>query len=400
MGGEGPPSVEEFAALMEPLGPFGAAPFLAVGVSGGPHSLALALLAQDWARARGGRLLCLIADHGLRPDSGAEAEGVAALLAGLGLEARVLRLGLAPGAAMQARARLARRAALMAAAAQAGAPWLLLGHHRADQAETIVFRALRGSGPAGLAGMAPVTVLPEGLVLRPLLDMPPARLEALLAARGVPPVRDPSNENRRFARVRLRQALADPGGTGPGVAALAEAAAAFARRGARGRAAFAARLLAAARLHPFGAVRIEPDALGRDGAAEAVLAALVRLVSGQEHPPPREGVARLLAEGRGTLHGALWAGPWLMREPAALAAPVPAEAGAWWDGRWRLGDGVRGAHLGALGEAALASRGEAAGLPLALLRGLPALHRPGEAPVLAVSNCRFQPFGGALLPQG
>ncbi|MBR0678837.1 tRNA lysidine(34) synthetase TilS, partial [Roseomonas alkaliterrae] len=54
---------------MAPLGPFGPAPRIAAGVSGGPHSLALALLAAGWARARGGDLLALIAEHGLRPES-------------------------------------------------------------------------------------------------------------------------------------------------------------------------------------------------------------------------------------------------------------------------------------------------------------------------------------------
>ncbi|MCO6420058.1 tRNA lysidine(34) synthetase TilS, partial [Siccirubricoccus sp. KC 17139] len=82
----------------------------------------------------------------------------------------------------QARAREARLAALLAACHEAGRPWLLLGHHRADQAETLLFRALRGSGPAGLAGMAPARPAVEALLLRPLLGTPPARLEAVVAA--------------------------------------------------------------------------------------------------------------------------------------------------------------------------------------------------------------------------
>src|SRR5919107_181333 len=87
----------EFAALMAPLGPFGPAPALAAGVSGGPHSLALALLADAWARERGGSLLALVVDHGLRPESGAEATGVVAQLAARGIPARLLRLRLPPG---------------------------------------------------------------------------------------------------------------------------------------------------------------------------------------------------------------------------------------------------------------------------------------------------------------
>ncbi|WP_135470927.1 tRNA lysidine(34) synthetase TilS, partial [Crenalkalicoccus roseus] len=265
----------EFAALMAPLGPFGAAPRLAAGVSGGPHSLALALLADAWARARGGSLLALVADHGLRPGSGAEAEGVAALLAARGIAARLLRLGLAPGPGLQERARAARQEALLAACREEGRPWLLLGHHRADQAETLLFRALRGSGPAGLAGMAPAREAAAALVLRPLLGVPPARLEAVLEAAGIAPVRDPSNADPRFARARLRQALGDPGGTGPATAALAEAAGAFARRRAAREAAVAERLAVAARLHPEGWAEIEPAALGADAVAGAALAALL-----------------------------------------------------------------------------------------------------------------------------
>ncbi|TDG03640.1 tRNA lysidine(34) synthetase TilS, partial [Paracraurococcus ruber] len=75
---------------MAPLGPFGPAPRLAAGVSGGPHSLALALLADRWARGRGGTLLALVVDHGLRPESAAEAAGVVARLAARGIAARRL----------------------------------------------------------------------------------------------------------------------------------------------------------------------------------------------------------------------------------------------------------------------------------------------------------------------
>ncbi|TDH52505.1 tRNA lysidine(34) synthetase TilS, partial [Dankookia rubra] len=220
----------EFAALMAPLGPFGPAPRIAAGVSGGPHSLALALLADRWARARGGALLALVVDHGLRPGSAAEAAGVAALLAGRGIAAEVLPLGLPAGAGLQERARAGRHAALLRACRAAGTPWLLLGHHRADQAETLLFRALRGSGAGGLAAMAAVRAAPEALLLRPLLGTPPARLEGVVAAAGLAPVRDPSNADPRFARIALRRTLADPAGAGAATAALAAAAAGFAAR--------------------------------------------------------------------------------------------------------------------------------------------------------------------------
>jgi len=361
---------------MAPLGPFGAAPRIAAGVSGGPHSLALALLADGWARARGGDLLALVVDHGLRPESGAEAEGVAARLAARGIAARVLRLGLPGGARLQERARAARLAALAQAAAAAGRPWLLLGHHRADQAETLLFRALRGSGRTGLAAMAPVRDAGAVLLLRPLLGVAPAALEAVLAAAGMTPVRDPSNADARFARVRLRAALADPGGEGVGTAALAAAAGAFGRRRARAEAMVAERLALAAEIRPEGFAWILPGALARDAVAAAALARLVAMMGGGGFPPGEAAAAALLSRGAGTLGGA-WLRPaaggrWLLvRDPGLLGPSVPARPGAVWDGRFRLvGSGREGFAIGALGPAARPVPG--GGLPAAALRSLPA----------------------------
>jgi tRNA(Ile)-lysidine synthase len=372
-----------FAALMAPLGPFGTAPRIAAGVSGGPDSLALALLADAWARARGGELLAIIVDHGLRTGSAAEADGVAALLAARGIAVRVVRLGLPGGAGLQARARAARLAALSQAAAQDGRPWLLLGQHRADQAETLLFRALRGSGPAGLAGMAAVRDGGAVLVLRPLLDVAPALLEAVVAAAGLSPVRDPSNADPRFARVRLRAVLDDPGGEGDGVAALSAAAAAFAARRARAESEVAARLALAAEIRPEGFAWIDPDALGRDRIAAAALSWLVGRVGGAALMPGAARARGLLAAGGGTLAGA-WLRPaaggrWLLaRDPGGLALAVEVEAlkGATWDRRFRVaGPGLPGWRLGALGSDAAALRG-GSDLPAAVLRALPAIRDP------------------------
>lgn len=375
-----PLSAEEFAGLMAPLGPFGQAPRLAAGVSGGPDSLALALLADIWARARGGSLLALVADHGLRPDSAAEAKATLRQLARLGIPARLLPLRLAPGPALQERARDARLAALLAACAEAGAPWLLLGHHLADQAETLLFRVLRGSGASGLAAIPPVRATAEALILRPLLPIPPARLASTAA--GLAPIRDPSNTDPRFARARLR-ALLDPASA----EALAEAAAAFARRRMRREAALAIRLAACATIRPAGFAEIDPAALGTDALADALLARLVQAIAGARHAPPAAAVAALRGRGEGTLAGT-WLRPrrgaWLLiREPAGLAPPVEALHGALWDRRFRLaGPGAPGHSLGALGpaEAARLRRACSPGVPAwpaALLAGLPAIRGNG-----------------------
>src|SRR3954470_2678560 len=83
-----PLTADELAALMGPLGPFERAPALAVAVSGGADSLALAILAAAWAERRGGRVLALTVDHGLRPESAAEAGQTAAWLAARGITSR------------------------------------------------------------------------------------------------------------------------------------------------------------------------------------------------------------------------------------------------------------------------------------------------------------------------
>ena len=363
---------------MAPLGPFGAAPCLAVAVSGGPHSLAAALLARDWVAARGGRLLALVADHGLRPESGAEADHVLAVLASVGIAAECMRLGLPTGARIQERARTARLAALTEAAARHGCPWLLLGHHRGDQAETLAFRALRGSGPVGLAAMASLRALPECLLLRPLLSFAPAQLEAVVAAAGLTPVRDPSNDNPRFARIRLRQALGDPDGEGEGILALAEAAGAFAQRRTRQQAELLARLAAAAEIRPEGYAWVHPKALGDDAPGIMALARLIGLIGGAAWPVPIPATAALIARGGGSLAGA-WVRPgaggrWLVvRDPGLIAPAQPLVPPFLWDGRFLLSGPARpGWSCAALGAAAAEFRGRAP-IPLTALRALPAL---------------------------
>lgn len=364
-----PLSQAEFAALLAPFDPL---PDLAVGCSGGPDSLALALLAADWAGARGGRALALVCDHGLRPESGAEADGVAARLAARGVQARVLRLSLAPGPRLQERARAARLAALLAACRGEGVTQLLLAHHAEDQAETALFRALRGSGPLGLAGMPAAAPAADALVLRPLLGVARARLAATCAARGAEPVRDPSNDDPRFARARLRRGGAALGAL-PAQGALAarrarleaEAAALLARGGAR--------------LLPEGCARLDPEALGRGAAGLLAFRRLLRAVGGGAFAPAEDAARDLLARGAGTLGGAvlLRGGRWLCREGAGLAPPVPAGRGARWDRRFRLRGAVPpGLTLGALGPGRLRDR--APHLPAAAVAALPALYEGGE----------------------
>jgi tRNA(Ile)-lysidine synthase len=357
---------DEFFTALDRLGPFGPAPRLAVAVSGGADSMALALLASDWCGQRGGCLTAIMIDHGLRAGSAAEAETTRARLESRGISARILGvLGLHPGPAMQERARAARYEALARGAREAGCIHLLTGHHAADQAETVAMRAARG--PHGLEGMAAWAPREDFLLLRPLLGFDPARLRDYLRGQGMGWVEDPSNADPKFERVRLRMAGADAAAANPAARQAEEYESAdFLGRHAT--------------IRPEGFAVIHADT-----APPAALGALLRMLGGKNYAPAREAVAGLAAGLRpATIGGVRIAaagrhGPgWLLaREPAGCAAPVPAVAGAVWDRRFRLRSACSGSMLGALGADAAKFR-QAVELPSFVLRAMPCLRGPDD----------------------
>jgi tRNA(Ile)-lysidine synthase len=154
-------------------------------VSGGPDSLALLVLA---VRA-GLEVTAVHVDHGIRRGSDAEAAVVAAACAALGAHFRSERVAVAPGSNLEARARASRYEVLPAD--------VLTGHTADDQAETVLLNLLRGSGVEGLAG-----IRRDGR--RPLLDLRRTDTEAVCAAAGLDPVRDPSNVDPIHRRNRVR----------------------------------------------------------------------------------------------------------------------------------------------------------------------------------------------------
>jgi tRNA(Ile)-lysidine synthase len=219
-----PVSVAEAKAL---FAGYAHAPALVLAVSGGPDSTALLVLAARWRAAlkRGPQLLAVTIDHGLRQQSAGEARAVKRLAVRLGVRHRTLRwTGPKPSAGLPEAARAIRYRLLAAAARGAGAPHVLTAHTLDDQAETVLIRMARGSGPTGLCAMARETPL-EGLTLaRPLLDLPKARLIGTLEAIGMAFADDPSNRDPRFTRARLRglmPVLAGEGLDAPRLALLA-----------------------------------------------------------------------------------------------------------------------------------------------------------------------------------
>jgi tRNA(Ile)-lysidine synthase len=205
-------SVTETAALFADLAE---APALILAVSGGPDSTALLWLAAHWRarNKRGPKLIAVTVDHGLRRESAREALAVKRFAKKLKVEHRTLRwTGRKPKTGIQEAARNARYRLLADAARKAGARHILTAHTLDDQAETVLFRLARGSGIAGLRGIARVTPLAAVALVRPVLSIPKSRLLATLAVAKIPFADDPSNRDPRFTRPRLRELM-------PGLAA-------------------------------------------------------------------------------------------------------------------------------------------------------------------------------------
>ncbi len=161
---------------------------LVCGVSGGPDSTALLALAV----AAGCRVTAVHVDHGLRPGSADEAGVVAAAAARLGARFRGVRVEVPDGPNLEARAREARHRVL--------GPGAATGHTMDDQAETVLGNLLRGAGVHGLAGM-------RAGPSHPLLALRRSETVALCARLGLATVRDPSNDDPRFVRNRVRAEL-------------------------------------------------------------------------------------------------------------------------------------------------------------------------------------------------
>ncbi len=161
-----------------------------------------------------GEIAALSIDHGLRPEAASEVALVHGICAAIDVPFAAAKVQVSQGN-LQARARAARYAALARWADEAGIGAIATAHHADDQAETLLMRLARGSGLAGLAGVRAVTQLPGALdedspaLIRPLLGFRKSELEAIVADAGLTPVRDPSNADRAFDRVRVRQHLAE-----------------------------------------------------------------------------------------------------------------------------------------------------------------------------------------------
>lgn len=184
---------------------------IAVAVSGGADSMALLYLLARWARAQKQtiKIHAVTVDHGLRPESKREAQQVAAWVKNWpGVTHHILTwCGVKPKTKISETARAKRYELLQKFCTQHAIKYLFVAHHLDDQAETILMRLAAGSGVDGLAGMRPVEVRGDDIViLRPLLAVPHERLCATLRAAGQEWADDPTNINQNYVRPRLRAA--------------------------------------------------------------------------------------------------------------------------------------------------------------------------------------------------
>jgi tRNA(Ile)-lysidine synthase len=181
-----------------------------VAVSGGPDSMALLDVLARLAPEAGLTLSAHGVDHGLRQGAAAELDLAEAHAAKLGVPWSRTEVDVAHGGNLQARARAARWASLVTAARAWKRPAIATGHHAADRAETVLLRILRGSGLRGLGVLPPRALAPgaaDVAVIRPLLRAERPAILAHLERHRVAFARDPSNDDPRFLRTRVRAAL-------------------------------------------------------------------------------------------------------------------------------------------------------------------------------------------------
>lgn len=352
---------------------------VAVAVSGGSDSMALLVLAADWAKVASVELVALTVDHGLRTASAGEAQQVSKWSQTLLIPHYTLKWeGEKPASGIQAAARTARYDLMAAWCREQGFDVILTAHTMEDQAETVAMRAKRTASPRSLSGIWPEMNWQGVRVVRPLLSARREDLRQLLRQRGQPWIDDPSNEDERFERVRHRKAM-----LGSEVAGLA---------GMAGRAqattldrdqAAAKAFSAVARTDQNGCVWLDRAAfreLETIVACDVLSRSIYIAGSGQRSAPAQlDDLAGWIAgpsAGRRTLAGAVVALRWdhvlVTREAGRIAAIwQPVHRGMVWDGRFFVEETSSGVTIG---PSLLAKQTKKpADIPVFVWNGLPVL---------------------------
>lgn len=379
-----------------------------VAVSGGGDSTALMRLVHRWAAQQQLDLAhvdVVTVDHDLRPGSSDEAREVCRQASALGLQHSTVKWeGDKPEQGLQSAARAARYQLLCELAnKRPGRSVIVTAHNRDDQAETVLMRLARGSGPDGLSAIPAISEIGDVAIYRPLLDVPHDALIAFLESEQADWIEDPTNDQRIFERVRIRQAREARDLLGLSDVALARTA----KRMARARKVLELSVdkvvadllpgmpaLASGVLSWSSACRELPD-----DTAIRLLRRMVYAVGGQKQPPALGQVEEIYEQlmepdfSGGTLHGCRlmrWptgdADALLFREIGRSALPEAygsSGVGLRWDDRFQVwcesAPSMVEFRVAACSAAALAECGDAGlvalptGLPRDALRTLPAV---------------------------
>ncbi len=198
-----PQSLEELFA--ENIKKFNYVSKFVVAVSGGADSMAIVLLANDWARENNKEIVAVTVDHGLRAGSKNEAEKVSKWLANKNIKHTILMWeGDKPESNIQANARDARYRLLTEFCKNEDVDALFVAHNKQDQAETILLRIMRGSGVDGLSAIAEETEINQVKIVRPLLFANKQDLRGFLQRNNQEWIEDPSNKNEKYDRIVVR----------------------------------------------------------------------------------------------------------------------------------------------------------------------------------------------------
>ena len=374
---------------------------IGVAVSGGGDSMALLHLLHRWAQNANRSVQAVTVDHGLRKAAKDEAAGVAAFCQTLGIQHEILHWKDWDGAGnLQDQARRARYDLMGQWARARGIDTIALGHTLEDQAETFLMRLKRGSGVDGLSGMRARRTSNGITWQRPLLGQSRQALRDYLQRQQITWIEDPSNEDERFDRVKMRKALGLLAEFGISPERLANTARDLqtartaleqqTRTGAKDMVQIMAGdvLINAAKFNQL------PREI-----RDRLLAHALQWIASAPYRPRRQALndlaANIAAHKSTTLHGCKISmkNPdiRITREYQAVKDTV-CPTDAFWDGRWKMsGPNAETLEIRALGEAGLAQceTWRTTGIPRASLLASPAIwqnHKLIAAPMAGLSN--------------
>ena len=181
-----------------------------VGISGGPDSLALASITNLINKENNYKFYFAIVDHGIRNNSGNEAQKVKKILKSRKINITILKNKIKITNNIQKKAREVRYNLLGNFCKKKNAKSLVVAHHQDDQVETFLIRLSRGSGVEGLSSMKEMTSLNNGIrLIRPLLDFRKSELTRIAKREFGKTINDPSNKNKKFLRTNIRDLKKD-----------------------------------------------------------------------------------------------------------------------------------------------------------------------------------------------